>query len=204
PCQELRSRKMRLRTIAALVFVTLLPAACSWQSTQPRATGSGTAAGPAPGGLMPSGFSNASAWTAKVTWSRSGLTQTGVPAIPVQGMQYVPPAGFGLVVVAGEVVVAATFNTPDEHTPTPVTLQFRSAKTGQLIASKALETWEFAGIRADTAGGRPVVEVRYSPVPMAPDNSTFVSTLFDTAAHQLWTSAGQKVGGLATPGLLYV
>src|SRR5215472_6425684 len=162
---------MRLRTITVLVLTTLSLTACSWPSS-PRATWSGPSAGPGASRPMPSGFSNTSVWSAKVTWSRSGLTQTGVPARPEQGRFYVPPAGFGLVAVAGDVVVTATFTTPDVHNPTPVTLQFRNAKTGDIIASQALATWEFGGIRADTTGDKPIVEVRYSPVALSTDGSS--------------------------------
>jgi hypothetical protein len=194
---------MRLRTITAILLVTLSLTACAWPSA-PRATWSGPSTGPGSRQPMPSGYSNASVWTAKLTWSRSGLIQTGIPATPVQGSFYVPPAGFGLVAVAGDVVVTATFTTPDAHNPNAVTLQFRNAKTGDVIASKGLATYEFGGIRADTAGGKPIVEVRYSPVALSTDGSVVISTVFDTSAHQLWTSAGHVVSGLGAPGLLDV
>lgn len=194
---------MRLRAITALILATLSLAACSWSSA-PRATWSGPSTGPGSSQPMPSGFSSTSVWSAKVTWSRSGLTQTGVPVTPEQGSFYVPPAGFSMVAVAGDVIVTATFTTPNAHNPTPVTLQFRSAETGAIVASKALETWNFGGIRADTAGGQPIVEVTYSPVALSTDGSKVVNTVFDTSGRQLWTSAGQKVSGLGAPGLLDV
>jgi hypothetical protein len=108
------------------------------------------------------------------------------------------------VAVAGDVVVTATFTNSYVHNPTPVTLQFLNAKTGEIIASKELATWEFGGIRADTAGDKPIVEVRYSPVALSTDGSAVASSVFDASGHQLWTSAGQTVSGLGAPGLLDV
>lgn len=145
-------------------------------------------------GPMPSGFSDARVWSAKVAWPTGGLAAAGLPATPKlvtePAAQYSYVAGYGLVAVTGDVVVTATFTTGPTGARGPVTLQFRNAKTGQLLASKSLDAYDFEGIRADTLGGKPVVEVRYAP---ESDHNTGVNTVFDTSAHQLWTSAGQKV-----------
>jgi hypothetical protein len=161
---------------------------------------------PASSRPMPSGFSDSKAWSAKVTWSRSALVRAGVPATWSQdtpiGAQYSASPGFGLVAVTGDVVVMTTFaaSPKDARAPrTPVTLQFRNARTGDPLASKSLETDVFGGLRADTLDGKPVVEVRYATGPVT-ETTGFVSTVFDTSAHQLWTSAGQRVTSTAVEG----
>src|SRR5215475_39229 len=101
----------------------------------------------ASGGPMPSGFSSARAWSAKVTWPRAALIRAGLPATPEvtteRGARYVPLPGFGLVAVTGDVVVTATLTTGQTKARTPVTLQFRNARTGEVLASKALDTEDF-------------------------------------------------------------
>src|SRR5262249_25935862 len=112
---------------------------------------------------MPSGFSGARAWAANVTWPRNGLLRTGVPAILAKGAQY-PSVGAGLVAVAGDVVVVAAFTASTGPTPEVWTLQFRNARTGEVVVSKTLGVWDFSWIRADTVDGKAVVEARYSPL----------------------------------------
>jgi hypothetical protein len=199
-------RRVARTTVIAILISSAIVAATALSGCW--VTGTGRARSPvwvpASGRPMPSGFSDVRAWSAKVTWSRTALVNAGVPATPELASQYVSPPAFGLVAVAGDVVVMATFTTRHTDAPTPVTLQFHNAKTGEMLASKSLETWQFVGIRADTLGGKAVVEVRYSPVPTRGDNSTFVSTVFDTSAHRLWTSADQKVTAFPTTGGLWL
>lgn len=108
-----------------------------------------------------------------------------------------------MVAVAGDVVVVATVSS-GSSTPDVVTLRFINAKTGALVASRPLPDWEFTGIKADTIGGEPVMEVRYASTADQANlgSESFVDTVFDTSGRQVWTNGGQAVSDFLTAGLL--
>lgn len=134
-------RRVARTTVIAILVSSAIVAATALSGCQ--VTGADRADSPvwvpASARPMPSGFSDARVWSAKVTWPRGTLAAAGLPATPQlvtePAGQYAPVGGFGLLAVTGDVVVTATFAIGHTGTPAPVTLQFRNAKTGDLLAS---------------------------------------------------------------------
>jgi hypothetical protein len=89
-----------------------------------------------------------------------------------------------MVATLGDVIVVPS-QPPRTNTAGQLSLQFLDGKTGALIAKRQLPGFFFGGLRATSAAGKPLVEVRYD------DQDGEVNAVFD--------AAGQQIGSVQTP-----
>jgi hypothetical protein len=92
-----------------------------------------------------------------------------------------------LVATIGDVVVVPAVLTTGRSS-TALSLRFLNSRTGAIVADRELPGGLFDGLRAQTVGGKPVVEVRYT------EDRGQVNALFDATGQQVWTSEGKSVG----------
>lgn len=144
-----------------------------------------------------------------MTWARTDAIRAGLPVrlqSPADSRTGIPDVPLGMVAAAGGVVVAASAAPGGTATSEVVTLRFINATTGALLASRPLSVSSFAGLRADTVEGKPVVEAVYQS-PQRQDNSglastSFMDTVFDTSGRQVWTNGGAPLSNYIGSGLL--
>lgn len=197
----------RLAACSAAAALALGSAAC---------TGGGTpAASPSPAppftAAIAPGFSARPAWSDTLTWSVSVNAASGAmsdPDLLLMALQ----AQAGYVRVVGSSVVAATFARGQISSGATAGLQFRSLRTGALLATVHLPPGTFAGVAVDSAAGRPVAVVRYTSAAPADEQANGgqpvkVTAVYGADGSPVWTSLGRAVAsgpadssGLATDG----
>ncbi len=181
-------------------------AACSGGSAPPAKA---SAAPPFTAAMAP-GFSAQPVWSDTLTWSVS-VNASGTisdPDLLLMALQ----AQDGYVRVVGPSVVAATFARGQISSGATAGLQFRSLRTGALLATVHLPPGTFAGMASDSAAGRPVAVVRYTSTAPADEQANGgapvkVTAVYGADGSLTWTSLGRAVAsgqgdssGLETDG----
>lgn len=197
----------RLGVCAVGAAVVLGSAACGGGGTPAAAP---VSAAPKFTATLAPGFSAQPTWSDTLAWTMA-MKSSGQTVAPDEGLMAMQAEG-GLVRVIGSSVVAVTFSHGRSASGGTSDLQFRSLATGALLNTVHLPFGDYAGMRADSVAGRPVVVAHYTSTAPADEQANGgqpvkITSVYGADGSLLWTSLGRAVAagsadssGLETDG----